>query len=160
MSRTRKFESLTRPLVSSLTEALLGEDTQVGVYRGKAVFFSHISYNCPSLKLYGYGTEIQLKRAIDKKLGPGGPPNAGFKGFKMESRISERFGYKPRFVTPEQLKKLVDYYHMARGQIRATTKKDPSSYEMVQWAVNAFCKEHPEVKSMAAYKDLDAAVAP
>lgn len=40
----------------------------VGVHRGVQIFFEGISYNAPSLKLWGYSTDLALQRAIDRKL--------------------------------------------------------------------------------------------
>lgn len=41
---------------------------EVEGYRGYTLRFERISYNCPALGLYGFATEGQLKRAIDRKL--------------------------------------------------------------------------------------------
>lgn len=40
----------------------------VGDHQGIAMYFEGISYNAPALKLYGYSTDLALKRAIDRKL--------------------------------------------------------------------------------------------
>ncbi len=40
----------------------------IGTHQGFEIYFQGISYNCPRLKLYGYGTERQLKAAITRKL--------------------------------------------------------------------------------------------
>lgn len=39
-----------------------------GKIKGFNCFFTNSSYNCPTLKLYGYSTERQLKNAIRSKL--------------------------------------------------------------------------------------------
>jgi hypothetical protein len=37
-------------------------------HMGHTIRFIHISYNCPSLKLFGYSSETAIKRAISRKL--------------------------------------------------------------------------------------------
>lgn len=39
-----------------------------GTYNGYEIAFQGISWQCPSLKLYGYRTERTLQTAIRKKL--------------------------------------------------------------------------------------------
>ena len=39
-----------------------------GTHLGHAYWFEGISYKCPSLKLYGYGTDVGLKLAIARTL--------------------------------------------------------------------------------------------
>ena len=58
----------------------------IGTYRGYNCFVSHgVSYSCPALKLFGFRDDYDLKKGIDRKLGPGGTPNKDFKGFQKES---------------------------------------------------------------------------
>jgi len=40
----------------------------IGTYMGHKMYFDHGSHSCPSLKLYGYGTERQLKNAIRREV--------------------------------------------------------------------------------------------
>ncbi|MES2367036.1 MAG: hypothetical protein V4563_14265 [Pseudomonadota bacterium] len=40
----------------------------INPFMGRACFFTNSSYNCPSLSLYGYSTELALHRAIKRKL--------------------------------------------------------------------------------------------
>lgn len=40
----------------------------VGEYKGYQINFLHISYNCPSLGLWGFRSESAIKRAITKEL--------------------------------------------------------------------------------------------
>lgn len=40
----------------------------VGEHRGVQMFYEGISYNAPSLKLWGYSTDLALQRAINRKL--------------------------------------------------------------------------------------------
>ena len=37
-------------------------------YKGYRIEFLHTSYSCPSLKLYGYATDLALFRAIKKVI--------------------------------------------------------------------------------------------
>lgn len=41
---------------------------KVGEHRGVEMFYEGISYNAPSLKLWGYSNDYQLQKAIDRKL--------------------------------------------------------------------------------------------
>jgi antirestriction protein ArdC len=41
----------------------------VFAWKGHDVFFSAISYNCPSLKLFGYRSDVAIKSAITRKVG-------------------------------------------------------------------------------------------
>lgn len=43
-------------------------DQFAGEYMGYALYFTHISWNCPALKLYGYGTERALQSAVRRAL--------------------------------------------------------------------------------------------
>lgn len=40
----------------------------VEIYKDYLIYFEHISYNCPSLSLYGYAHLSNLKRAMTKKI--------------------------------------------------------------------------------------------
>ena len=42
----------------------------VETYSGYAIYFSHISYNCPALGIYGERDLATIKRSINKKLKP------------------------------------------------------------------------------------------
>jgi len=57
-------------LADQLNESLRsGNPAQsVGTHKGVEMFFEGISYNAPSLKLWGYSTDLALSRAIDRKL--------------------------------------------------------------------------------------------
>jgi hypothetical protein len=51
--------------------------TPVEVYRGYQVYFAASSYNCPVLKLWGYRTELAIRKAIvvhGVPVGGRGPP--------------------------------------------------------------------------------------
>lgn len=63
--------------------------------------------------------------------------------------------YKPRFVSEEDLRTLIDYYHLART---ALSGGDDSKYQRMIWASDAFHKENPETSQTAAYKDLSASL--
>lgn len=39
-----------------------------GKHFDRNIYFEGSSYNCPALMLYGYSTEMAVKRAIEKKL--------------------------------------------------------------------------------------------
>lgn len=41
----------------------------VGEYKGKNLYLLGASYNCPALNLYGYRNDLELKRAVGRKLG-------------------------------------------------------------------------------------------
>ena len=40
----------------------------VETYLGFNIYFSHISYNCPALKIFGERNLATMKRSINKKL--------------------------------------------------------------------------------------------
>ena len=40
----------------------------IGEHKGFPLFFQGISYSCPRLKLYGFGTERQLRNAVDRAI--------------------------------------------------------------------------------------------
>jgi hypothetical protein len=61
--------------------------------------------------------------------------------------------YQVRFIRPDQANELVNLYHLARVPLSGTGKS--GKYEQMLWASSVFSKEHPEVSSTAAYKDLD-----
>jgi hypothetical protein len=65
--RVRRTGSWRNPKRS--TQRRRRNDRQhVGDHQGIAMYFEGISYNAPALKLYGYSTDLALKRAIDRKL--------------------------------------------------------------------------------------------
>jgi hypothetical protein len=39
-----------------------------GEYKGYRMYFEGISYNCPTLKLRGFSTDLALMRAIERVL--------------------------------------------------------------------------------------------
>lgn len=39
----------------------------IRTYRGHDIYFLHISYNCPTLNLFGYAKESQIMAAIRKR---------------------------------------------------------------------------------------------
>lgn len=65
----------------------------VGSFMGHAIFFLHISYNCPSLKLYGYSTERAIKNAIKRKLKTKSNPRRAYKRRAKNPR-GKRGGFK------------------------------------------------------------------
>lgn len=60
--------------------------------------------------------------------------------------------YKTRFVSKSQGVELINLFHLART---ALAGESPTKYDRMLWAVKAFCKDNPEMKSMAVYKDID-----
>jgi hypothetical protein len=63
--------------------------------------------------------------------------------------------YRPRFVTDDQLRELVELWHLGRT---ALAGGDASSYRRCQWAAREFHKKHPSVSEGGAYKDLSASL--
>jgi len=72
----------------------------------------------------------------------------------IERRTNGRIepAYAPRFIRPEQMNELVNYYHLARVPLSGTGRDTP--YERMLQASKWFAKQHPEVSETAAYKDL------
>ena len=82
--------------------------------------------------------------AMDPKTNKDKPVTAG--EFKMEPK------YQPRFLTPEQVKELMEIYQASRV---ALSGKMTTRHERMVYTAQQFSKKHPEVKALAAYKDLD-----
>lgn len=61
-----------------------------------------------------------------------------------------------RFVTRAQGTELVNLFHLARTALCGKGKGIPSRHEKMLWASGEFHKEHPEISSTAAFKDLEA----
>jgi len=72
----------------------------IGEYLGVSMYFEGISYNAPSLKLYGYSTDLALKRAIARKLKKRGIINPGREArFRHEDIAAVPQGWKVRTVS-------------------------------------------------------------
>ena len=61
------IKNMARETVRRMT-AKNGPSSLVEEYRGYKIYFTNSSYNAPSLKLYGFSSEAQIKRAIEKEL--------------------------------------------------------------------------------------------
>lgn len=40
----------------------------LGMHKGYDIYYHGISYQCPSLRLYGYATDLALYRAINRVI--------------------------------------------------------------------------------------------
>lgn len=60
--------------------------------------------------------------------------------------------YSPRFLTVEQYREAVNFYHLART---ALAGQECSKYTRMLWASREISKKY-NVSATAAYKDLDA----
>ena len=57
-------------------------------YLGKSLYFSVSSYNCPALALYGYRNDLELKRAVKRKLGMAKRKASGVKRGPQAPRLT------------------------------------------------------------------------
>src|SRR5579864_1859330 len=86
----------------------------VGDHQGVAMYFEGISYNAPSLKLYGYSTDLALKRAIDRKLKTRRNPGQT----DAAVRLFEKFhGRDPKEITEKHVSAAMRKDYTALGDL-------------------------------------------
>jgi len=64
--------------------------------------------------------------------------------------------YRTHFIKQSDAAVLINLYHLARTALAGDRA---GRYERMCWAAKWFSKEHPEVTSKGAYKDLDGLLA-
>lgn len=66
--------------------------------------------------------------------------------------IPDSSKYKTRFVKESHAGELINLYHLARTALAGNGVV--TSYDRMVWASGYFAKEHSDVSSTGAYKDL------
>lgn len=128
----------------------------VKAYQVKRAFAKNPAVSGPQYRmaqavLSGTARETRMSRKVAQEIVDRTPA-------KLRSEFSSKGNpYQVRFIKPQQVSELVNLYHLARVPLSGTGKD--TRYDRMVWASGAFHKEHPEVSSTGAYKDLDGLLA-